>query len=68
MNQQLIKNKSIGFKIFKEISALTLIECRYNIFFLKYLSYKETNIHIQKKYNKYIKQLTNRLLELKESK
>jgi hypothetical protein len=53
--------------IFKDIKALTLAECRNNIFFLKYLLYKETNSYIQEKYRSYIGQLTNRLLELKES-
>ena len=68
MNQPVTNNTTIGFNIFKDIKALTFIECRNNILFLKYLSYKEKNIYIQEKYNKYISQLTNRLVELKEGK
>ena len=68
MNQPLTSNSSIRFNFFKDINALTFIECRCNILFLKYLSYKEKNVEIKQKYNNYIRQLTNRLLELKENK
>jgi hypothetical protein len=58
------KPKDLELNFFKDLEALTMEECKDNVLLLQYLVYKEVNTNIREKFNRYINQLSNRLMEL----